>query len=252
MHFTTEISSIGITERTFTLDDVTGVLWSPTEGSDGAPLILMGHSGSLHKKSRGICARAFHYVTNYGFTVAAIDAPGHGDRPRDEQDERWVAALEEAWNAGDPIDSIVADYNTSLAERAVPEWQATLDALQALPEIGTAAPVGYGGITLGTAIGLMLTAAEPRIAAATFGGVLVYDALTEAAGQITVPVEFLLPWDDEDIDRQAGIALFDACASKDKALHVYPGWHDQVPAFAIDDSARFFLRHLGQGATSPA
>ncbi|AOR34268.1 hypothetical protein BFF78_27310 [Streptomyces fodineus] len=250
MQFTSEISSPGITERTFTLDDVTGVLWSPTDGTAGAPLILMGHSGSLHKKSRGILARAFHYVTDYGFSVAAIDAPGHGERPRNAQDEQWVAALEEAWNAGDPIDEIVTEYNTSLAERAVPEWQATLDALQALPEIGPAAPVGYGGITLGTAIGLMLTAAEPRIKAATFGGVLVYEALTEAARQITVPVEFLLPWDDEDIDRHNALVLFDACASQEKAMHVYPGWHDQVPEFAIDDSARFFLRHLGPGATS--
>jgi hypothetical protein len=44
----------------------------------------------------------------------------------------------------------------------VPEWQATLDALQKLPEIGTEAPIGYGGgITLGTAIGIPLTATEP-------------------------------------------------------------------------------------------
>src|SRR5436309_8781179 len=98
------------------------------------------------------------------------------------------------------VKSISVRYGAALAERAVPEWQATLDALQALPEIGTEAPVGYCGITLGTAIGLMLTAVEPRITAATFGGVLVYEALIEAARQITIPVEFLLPWDDEEID----------------------------------------------------
>jgi hypothetical protein len=52
----------------------------------------------------------------------------------------------------------------------VPEWQATLDALQALPEIGTEAPIGYGGMTLGTAIGLPLAASDSRITAAVFGG----------------------------------------------------------------------------------
>ena len=252
MHFTAETSSNGVTERTFTLDDVTGVLWSPTSDSEGAPLILMGHTGGIHKKAPGIVARAAHYVSTYGFTVAAIDAPGHGDRPRNAQDQEWVAAMLQARAAGEPIGPIVADYNTSLAERAVPEWQATIDALQALPEIGTEAPIGYGGMTLGTVIGLMLVPIEPRITAATFGGVLVYEALIEAAGRITIPVEFLLPWDDEEIGREPGLALFDACASKDKALHAYPGRHNQVPRFEIDNAARFFLRHLGRAGTAPA
>ena len=84
----------------------------------------------------------------------------------------------------------------------MPEWQATLDALQELPEIGAEAPVGYGGMNMGTAIGVPLTAVEPRITAAVFGGVFVYDALTETARQITIPIEFLLQWDDEHIHRQ--------------------------------------------------
>ncbi|MFD9515355.1 dienelactone hydrolase family protein [Streptomyces mirabilis] len=252
MHFTAETSSNGVVERNFTLDEVTGVLWSPASGSDGAPLVLMGHSGGLHKKAPGILARAHHYVTTCGFTVAAIDAPGHGDRPRNAEDKQWAAALLRARAAGEPIGPIIVDFNGSLAERAVPEWQATLDALQALPEIGPEAPVGYGGMTLGTATGLLLAAIEPRLTAAVFGGVFVYEALTEAAGRITIPIEFLLPWDDEEINRQAGLALFDACASKEKALHAYPGRHNQVPAFEVDNSARFFLRHLGRAGTSPA
>ncbi|MER5664658.1 dienelactone hydrolase family protein [Streptomyces mirabilis] len=252
MHFTAETSSNGVVERNFTLDGVTGVLWSPASGSDGAPLVLMGHSGGLHKKAPGILARAHHYVTTCGFTVAAIDAPGHGDRPRNAEDRQWVAALLRARAAGEPIGPIIVDFNGSLAERAVPEWQATLDALQALPEIGPEAPVGYGGMTLGTATGLLLAAIEPRLTAAVFGGVFVYEALTEAAGRITIPIEFLLPWDDEEINRQAGLALFDACASKEKALHAYPGRHNQVPGFEVDNSARFFLRHLGRAGTSPA
>jgi hypothetical protein len=54
-------------------------------------------------------------------------------------------ALQEGGHASSIVDAfevapIVIDYNMSLAERAVPEWQATLDALQALPEIGVDAP----------------------------------------------------------------------------------------------------------------
>lgn len=153
-------------------------------------------------------------------------------------------ALRQARAAGESIVPIVTDYNSSLAERAVPEWQAILDALQAVPEIGTDASIGYGGMILGTATGLLLTAVEPRITAASFGGVLVYEALTKVAGQITIPIEFLLPWDDEEIDRQSGLALFDAFASKEKTLHANPGRHNQVPRFEIDNSARFFRRHF--------
>ncbi|MEU7141924.1 alpha/beta hydrolase [Nocardia sp. NPDC046473] len=245
MHFTTETSLNGVVERNFTLGQITGVLWSPASGSAGAPLILLGHTGGLHKKAPGICIRAQHYVSAYGFTVAAIDAPGHGDRPRNAQDQQWVAALLQVRAAGEPIGPIIIDYNSSLAERAVPEWQATLDALQALPEIGEQAPIGYGGMTLGTATGVMLAAAESRIAAANFGTVFVYEALTDAASRITIPIEFLLAWDDEEIDRHAGLALFDAFASTEKTMHANPGRHNQVPGFEVDSSARFFARHLG-------
>ena len=37
--------------------------------------------------------------------------------------------------------------------------------------------------------GLMVTAVESRIAAVSVGGVSVYDALIEAPGKITLPVE---------------------------------------------------------------
>jgi alpha-beta hydrolase superfamily lysophospholipase len=244
MQFTAQTSSNGVVERSFTLGEVTGVLWSPASGSEHAPLVLMGHGGGLHKKAPVLMARANHYVTTRGFSVAAIDAPGHGDRPRNAKDQQWVAALRAARAAGEPIDTIVIDYNSSLAERAVPEWQATLDALQALPEIGAEAPVGYGGMTLATQIGVPLTAIEPRITAAVFGGVFLNAALTEAARRITIPIQILLPWDDEVINRQSGLALFDAFASRGKTLHAFPGGHHEVPWFEVEDSARFFQRHL--------
>lgn len=246
MHFTAQTSSNGVIERDFTLDEITGVLWSPTTGAGGGPLILMGHGGGMHKRAPGLVASAHHSVTAGGFTVAAIDAPGHGDRPRNTQDTRWVAALRQARDAGQPIGPIVVEYNSSLAERAVPEWQATIDALQALPEIGTDTQIGCGGVTLGTTIGLRLTAIEPRIGAAVFGAVWASDSLVAAARQVTVPIEFLLPWDDEYIDRQSGLALFDAFASKDKTLRAFPGGHREVPGLVAEDSTRFFARHLGR------
>src|SRR2546421_3728267 len=145
--FTAETSSNGVIERDFTVGEVPGVLWSPLSGSAHAPLVLMGHGGGLHKKTPALVARAHEAVTTWGFTVVAIDAPGHGDRPRTAEDEQARADLRQAMAAGDTgrFESISVRYVSSLAERAVPEWQATLDALQKLPAIGTEAPIGYGG-----------------------------------------------------------------------------------------------------------
>ncbi|PTR25005.1 hypothetical protein C8K36_107262 [Rhodococcus sp. OK519] len=248
MKFTSETSSNGVIERTFILDEITGVLWSPATGSGGGPLLLSGHSGGMHKKAPGLVAGALHSVTADGFTVAAIDAPGHGDRPRNQQDQRWVDAIHRARSTGEPLAPIVVEHNMSVAERAVPEWQATLDALQALPEIGADAQIGYGGMTLGVATGLLLAAADPRIAALSIGAVFVNDALLEVARQITVPVEYRIPWDDEEIDRASGFALFDAFASTEKSLHAHPGRYFEAPEHERDSSARFFARHLGRTA----
>lgn len=227
------------------------MLWSPASGAEHTPLVLMGHGGGLHKKAPELLARAHQRVTTDGFAVAAIDAPGHGDRPRTAEDEQARTDLRAAMIAGDTerVASVSAQYGASLAERAVPEWQATLDALQQLPEIGTEAPVGFGGgITLGTGIGIPLTAADPRITAAIFGGgFVVHEALIEAARRITVPVQFLLPWDDEHVDRQSAFALFDAFASTEKTLHANPGDHRDIRWFGLDEG--FLARHLGTSPT---
>jgi len=57
--------------------------------------------------------------------VAAIDAPGHGDRPRTAHDEHARAELQQAMAAGETerVTSISVRYGTALAKRAVPDWQ---------------------------------------------------------------------------------------------------------------------------------
>jgi cephalosporin-C deacetylase-like acetyl esterase len=251
LQFTDESSSNGMVERDFIVGEIPGVLWSPASGSDRAPLVLMGHGGGTHKKAPAMAGRAQRLVTGCGFHVAVIDAPGHGDRPRTAHDEQEIAALYRARSAGEPEGPIVVRYNAYLAELAVPEWQATLDALQELPEIGAEGPVGYFGINMGTAIGVPLTAVEPRITAAVFGQHWP-DALAEAARQITIPIEFALQWDDEHIPRESGLALFDAFASTEKTLHANAGRHKDLPRFEADSAVRFFTRHFGRVAVAKA
>ncbi len=242
LDITADTSSNGVRVRDFTVGEIPGVLWSPTSGPDRAPLVLIGHGGGNHKKSPAMAGRAALLVTA-GFHAAVIDAPAHGDRPRTATDEQEVAVMQAAMSAGDPVGPIVERYNGHLAQLAVPEWRATLDALQQLPEIGAGGPVGYWGINMGTAIGVPLTAAEPRITAAVFGQFWP-DTLVEAARRITVPIEFDLQWDDEHIPRASGLALFDAFASTEKTLHANAGAHKQLPRFEAASAVRFFTRHL--------
>jgi alpha-beta hydrolase superfamily lysophospholipase len=248
VRFLADSSSDGVRERDFVVGEIPGVLWSPAGAAPvrNAPLVLMGHGGGQHKKTPAQVARARNYVLTSGFGVAAIDAPGHGDRPRRAVDERARAELRQAMTDGDTagVASVSARYGATLADQAVPEWQLILEALLDLPEIGRAAPIGYGGgITLGTGIGIPLVAAEPRIRAAIFGGGFVVSGpLIEAARRVTVPVQFLLPWDDRHVSRQSALELFDAFGSAEKTLHANPGDHRDIRWYGLDE--RFLARHL--------
>jgi pimeloyl-ACP methyl ester carboxylesterase len=243
VRFISETTSSGVSERLFTLGRICGVLWSPADAANSRPLVLLGHGGGQHKMVPGLMARAHRYVTACGFAVAAIDAPGHGDRPRTEQDEQFAVGIRERMAAGEPIGPQIARDNAGRAAQAVPEWHATLDALQELDYVGAGQPVGFWGVSLGSAIGIRLAAAEPRITASVFG-LAGHETLAESAARVTIPVEFLLQWDDELVPRDSGLALFDAFASREKTLHANPGRHTGVPAFELESSVRFFTRHL--------
>ena len=239
MRFTSEQRrDDGVLEREFTLGEIPGILW--TAGTAPAPLILIGHNGGLHKRESRLVARARHSAARYGYAVAAIDHPGHGDRPRSAVDEQSRAELRRAMAAGEPVDEIFESFIVPLVEQAVPEWRTTLDALLSLPETG--GPVGYSGMA---AIGIRLAVVEPRIVAAGFfAGGYVPRAQREEARQVTIPLLFLLQWDDEGNDRQLALDLFDAFGTKEKTLHANLGGHAGTPWFEVDDGNRFFARHL--------
>ncbi len=107
LHFTAETLSNGVIERDFTVGEVTGALWSPVSGADRAPLVLIGHGGGQHKNAPAMAGRAHRIATSCRFTVAAIDAPGHGGRPRTAHDEQEIAAIQQARAAGEPVGPIV-------------------------------------------------------------------------------------------------------------------------------------------------
>ncbi|MEV0731854.1 alpha/beta hydrolase [Polymorphospora sp. NPDC050346] len=243
MRFTFETSSDGVREQLFTLGEIPGVLWTPDGATGPRPLVLMGHGGGQHKKAPGIVARARRFVVECGFAVVAVDVPGHGDRPKDPEYDRIATANQARVAAGAELAPLIARFQALVARQTVPEWRAVLDAVQDLDRVG-AGPVGYWGVSLGCGLGVPFVAAEPRVRAAVLGlgGAL---ASAEVAARVTVPVEFLLQWDDERVPRGQGLALFDAFGSAEKTLHANPGGHGKVPAFEVDSNVRFFARHLG-------
>ncbi|MGW7605043.1 dienelactone hydrolase family protein [Streptomyces antimycoticus] len=243
MRFTSETSSDGVREQLFVLGEIPGVLWTPEGAAGTRPLILMGHGGGQHKKAPDILTRARRYVAECGFAVAAVDVPGHGDRPVVEEYDRIATENRARVATGEELAPLIAGFQALVARQTVPEWRAVLDAVRLLEHVGPG-PVGYWGVSLGCGLGVPFVAAEPRVRAAVLG---LGGALASAgdAARITVPVEFLVQWDDERVPRAEGLALFDALASAEKTLHANPGGHGDVPAFELDSALRFFARHLG-------
>jgi dienelactone hydrolase len=246
MRFFAEEVDDGVRERSFDVGGVPGVLWTPADATGGRPLVLMCHGRSQHKRADPLLRRAARYVRRHGWAVAALDAPGHGDRISSAEATMVAVRLRRRLVERRTLSAAEAGAAAQRAAEAVPEWRAALDALHTVDVVG-AGPVGYWGVSMGTRIGVPLVADEPRIVAAVFGLMGLTpgdDTLPSAAARVTVPVEFVLQSDDEIVARDAGLALFDAFASREKSLHLNPGGHLATPSFENDSWERFFLRHL--------
>ncbi len=240
MKFTSTRLDDGVVEHSFTLDGIPGILWTPESAPGPVPLVLLGHPGSLHAMHSRLAGRARASVLEHGFAAATIELPGGGERPRSAAAEQARSDLRRALTAGEPVDEIVDRLVLPLVDKAVPEWQAALDALLALPEVR--GPVGFSGGPI--AIGIRLAVIEPRITAAVlFTGSFVPAAMFDEARQVTIPLQVLLQWDDEGNDRQSALDLFDALGSKEKALHANMGGHAGVPQSEVTGGAQFFARH---------
>ena len=163
LQFGTDVAAKGVRERSFEVTDgkrrVPGLLWTAADDDQPRPVVMLGHGAAGSKREDYIVALARGLVRHRGLSAVAIDGPVHGDR---RADKGAIAGLPFAdfvqrWSA-DPgiIDDMVTD------------WRATLDAVQALPEV-TPGPCGYWGLSMGTIFGLPVVAAEARVAVAVLG-----------------------------------------------------------------------------------
>ncbi len=267
MHVTDETVERGVVEQRFEFtrdgERVPGILWRPEGATGPTPLILLGHGGTQHKRAPNVLGLARRFVRHLGYSALAIDAPGHGERVVDEERaaaqrrdlERRVLSASGAASAPRPLPLDEAAVLEPHA-RARADWVAALDlAASAIGPLD--GRVGYWGLSMGTMIGLPFVASEPRVAAAVLGlaclsGWPGEEDRRTAARSLSIPVLFVLQWDDQLMTRESGLDLFDAIASEDKALHAFPGGHVGTPLYERDAYDAFFARHLGAGALSGA
>lgn len=175
-----------------------------------------------------------------GYAAATIELPGSGGRTSIAIVDGARADVRQVLRAGQPVDDDIIDrLILPLVDEAVPEWQRTLDALLALPEIG--GPVGFAGGVI--AIGTRLAVVEPRIVAAIlFAGSFIPRTVLEQDGKVTIPLHVLMR-DDEGNDRQRALDLFDAFGSGCGDL----AFADEILA----DFASGKLRRGGKGIGAP-
>jgi dienelactone hydrolase len=213
---------------------VPGLVWKPAGDCYG--VVLACHGGSGHKLSGAIQSIVGELVPR-GMVVVAIDGPVHGGRRADGNLDPTVArqAFRDAWRAG--IGKL------TMAE----EMGAALDAVMDTGDLADL-PIGYIGVSMGTAYGLPLLANRKDIKAAAIGlwGVT-YPAsehLADFAKDVSCSVWFTQQWNDEFFDREGTFALFDAIGSQDKRLVAYPGPHRELEGDRLKDAVDFLVARL--------
>jgi len=212
--------------------DVPGALWLPADDTPKA-LILVGHGGSRHKREETTLEVIAAIVEQHGMAAAAIDGPLHGSRRGDRSPDPGATQKDflDLWETpGNGIADMVAD------------WQVSLTALLDLPEL-TSVPVGYYGVSMGTAFGLPLVAADSRITAAVLGmwgnNYSNSQILVDKAADVSCPVLFLHKSEDNFFTLDGALEIYEALAG-DKRFLMNEGPHVPATEEQIEASMRFF------------
>ncbi|MAI10297.1 MAG: hypothetical protein CBD27_04690 [Rhodospirillaceae bacterium TMED167] len=227
---------------------VPGALWLPAEAPPEA-LILVGHGGSRHKRDESTLDFIAAVVESNNMAAAAIDGPIHGARGRDlssrqgpdpspDPSARQTAFLDLWKTPGNGIENMVSD------------WQASLMALLALPELHDV-PIGYFGLSMGTAYGLPFAAADARIDAAVLGmwGANYPNSavLVERASAVKCPVLFLHKSEDGFFTLEGGLEIYRALPNDDKCFVMHEGPHTPATPEQTKLAIRFLAERLMTG-----
>lgn len=212
---------------------VPAVQWLPDGERRG--VVLVCHGGGGHKCSDPVVDIA-RVLVAHQLAVVAIDGPVHGDRPVEGSRDpaATLARFRAAWASGQGEAEMTEDFH------------AAVDA--ALADAGRPdLPVGYVGLSMGTAYGLRFLG-QRRVDAAVIGmwGLNYVNSqhLARYAAQVDCPVLFIQRWDDAIFDRPGTLALFDAIGSRDKRLMADPGPHGPLTPEQLAASMDWLVRRL--------
>ncbi len=233
----------GSEERSFTVQredsKIPGIFWQPEVTSAAAPVMLLGHGGSGHKRNERMLMLGRLFSGTYGWCVISIDGPVHGDRgPVTQATDPAYAAL---WKRENPVQDMIDD------------WKFVLDHVSAL-DVVDPKRVGYWGVSMGTMFGIPLVASDKRIQVAVLGKAGMTGSSVKRsniaphferfAPKVTQPVLFTMQWDDERFERDGQLDLYDRISATDKRLHAYPGVHADNGLESFDAQAEFLYRYL--------
>ena len=249
LHFTAGTSLNGVIERDFTVGEVTG---NSLVGRIRRRWRAPGTDGPRRRPAQdsiGDAGRASRIVTSRCFTVAAIDARGHGGPPRTAHDEQEIVGTQQARAAGERVGPIVRPLQRLPGKARRAGMAGDPGRLQELPEIGADAPVGYYGLNMGAPIGVPLTAVEPRITAAAFG---LFWARPGRSGKPDHHSDRVRLQRDDTTSIANPVSLFDPFASKERRRTPTRDKHKELRRFEADSAPGFFARHLSRDGTSPA
>ena len=197
--------------------------------------MMVGHGGSGHKTSKLVTDLA-HQLFEHGIAVLAIDGPVHGERRSDNKEGALVRQeFRDLWSSGGAIDQMLQD------------WKDALDEVCKNPEID-ASRIGWYGISMGTAYGIPVLAADARIRAAVLGmwGTCrkPSERLERDAINVSIPVLFQVKTEDEIFTPEGQKNLYELLGSKHKQYATYAGNHTDPQGDQLYEIASFLKSHL--------
>jgi cephalosporin-C deacetylase-like acetyl esterase len=215
---------------------IPAALWLPLEGDRPYPLVMVGHGGSGHKTSNLVLDIVNELVEPLKIAVLAIDGPVHGARRVDSKDGAAVRQeFRDLWSRGGEVDSMVED------------WRAALDDVCSRPDIDSE-KIAWYGISMGTAYGVPVIAADSRIGAAVLGmwGTCLKpsERLEQDAINIHIPVLFQTKLEDEIFTEEGQNTLFNLLKSSQKRIVKYPGGHTDPKGAQLKEAVEFLQTYL--------
>jgi dienelactone hydrolase len=218
-------------------DRVPGRLLLPP-GPGPLPWVLLQHGAGGSKEADYLDATGLRWLAR-GVALAGIDFPLHGERANPKLAAHLLARHDDP--AGAPL-------QIEFVRQAVTDLRRTLDALAALPELD-ATRVAYAGFSLGSILGVLFCAEDPRPRAGAFAlggggfGPSGVDPARHVARIAPRPVLFVNALDDAVVPRAAAETLH-AAASEPKQVAWFEGTHRTLPGAALKAMWTFLARHL--------